>query len=64
MFKTKKYNYIPPKDKSNIERLFNLLEKLSIKHPYLVILVLHEYYRNLYSHDPYIKFKISNPSKE
>ncbi len=63
MFKTKKYNYIYPKDKSNIKRLFNLLEKLSIKHPYLVILVLHEYYRCLYSYDPYIKFKISNPSK-
>ena len=57
MSKTKKYNYLNLRDKSNILKFFSLLEKLSIKHPYLVILILHEYYRSLYSLDPYIKFK-------
>lgn len=63
MIKNKNYSYISSKDKSNIKKLFNLLKKLSIKHPYLVILILHEYYRNLYSLDPYIKFKTLNPTK-
>ncbi|MDC0939991.1 class I SAM-dependent methyltransferase [Candidatus Pelagibacter sp.] len=57
MLKSKKYSYLNSRDKSNIIKFFSLLEKLSIKHPYLVILILHEYYRSLYSIDPYIKFK-------
>ena len=63
MLKTKKYNYLNSQDKLNIKKLFSILEKLSTKHPYLVILILHEYYRSLYSFDPYIKFKIQDPSK-
>ena len=34
---------------------------MAVKHPYQVVLILHEYTRILYSIDPYIDFKIKNP---
>ena len=45
------------------KELFQLCKKLIVTHPYLVVIILHEYIRNLYPHDPYIKFKIKNPIK-
>ena len=63
MIETTKYNFLNSNDKVNIDRLFKILEKLTIKHPYLVILILHEYYRSLYSFDPYIKLPKSKPLK-
>jgi ubiquinone/menaquinone biosynthesis C-methylase UbiE len=47
----------------NQRYLFSLLKKIKKKYPYLVVIVLHEYFRNLFPHDPHIKFKITNPKK-
>ena len=45
------------------KKLFQLCKKLIVTHPYFVVIILHEYIRNLYPHDPHIKFKIKNPIK-
>ena len=45
----------------NQKILFNLLSKNIEKKPYLVVIILHEYYRNLYFSDEYYNFKIKNP---
>ena len=55
--------YIPKKIISDIDSLFKDLNSLALTHPYLVVLVLHEYYRNLYSVDPFISFKEKRPKK-
>jgi len=44
-------------------RIFSLLNKIIKKHPYMVVIVLHEYFRNLYPTDPHIQFKEKNPIK-
>jgi ubiquinone/menaquinone biosynthesis C-methylase UbiE len=49
--------YITKDILSKINFFFKILKKLLIKHPYLVVLILHEYYRNLYNLDSYIPFK-------
>jgi ubiquinone/menaquinone biosynthesis C-methylase UbiE len=52
--------------KSTIEKInnfFKLLEKLIVLHPYLVVIILHDFYRCLYNVDNYINFKIKNPIK-
>ncbi len=36
---------------------FNKLKKIIKSQPYFVIIVLHEYFRNIYPSDPHIKFK-------
>jgi len=53
--------FIPKKIVKTIDGFFKILDKLSIKHPYLVVLVLHEYYRILYSVDNHIPFKKKDP---
>ena len=45
------------------KKLFQLCKKLIATHPYFVVIIFHEYIRNLYPHDPHIKFKIKNPIK-
>ena len=45
----------------NQKIFFNLLSKTIKNKPYLAIIILHEYYRNLYLSDEYSKFKIQNP---
>ena len=55
--------YIPKKVISEITFFFKNLELLAIKQPYLVVLILHEYLRNLYGLDAYIPFKEKNPIK-
>ena len=47
----------------NQQHLFSFLDKIKKKYPYLVVIILHEYFRNLFPHDPHIKFKITNPKK-
>jgi hypothetical protein len=47
----------------NQKYLFSILNKIKKKYPYLTVIILHEYFRNLFPHDPYIKFKILNPKK-
>ena len=37
--------------------LFKSLNKIIKSQPYFVIIVLHEYFRNIYPSDPHIKFK-------
>lgn len=53
--------FIPKKIVKTIDGFFKILDKLSVKHPYLVVLVLHEYYRILYSVDNHIPFKKKDP---
>ena len=43
--------------------IFSYLKSYSKKHPYFCVIILHEYFRNLFPHDPHIKFKITNPNK-
>ena len=43
--------------------LFKLIKQLILDHPYLVVIVLHEYFRNLYPSDSHINFKIKDPIK-
>jgi len=48
---------------ANQKILFNNLKKIISSKPYFVIIILHEYFRNLFPHDDYIKFKVVNPIK-
>ena len=43
--------------------IFSYVKGYSKKHPYFCVIILHEYFRNLFPHDPHIKFKITNPKK-
>ena len=43
--------------------IFSYIKGYLKKHPYFCVIILHEYFRNLYPRDPYIKFKITNPKK-
>ena len=43
--------------------IFLYMNKYIKKHPYICVIILHEYFRNLYPHDPHIEFKIDNPHK-
>jgi len=42
---------------------FYYLKKNIKKHPFLCVIILHEYFRNLFPFDQHIKFKIKNPKK-
>ena len=42
---------------------FSLLSTLIKKKPYLAVIILHEYYRNLYFADEYLNFQIKDPFK-
>lgn len=46
--------------KKNIKILINKSNKLSINHPYFVVIAMHELFRNLYYYDPYIQSKVTN----
>lgn len=48
---------------SNQNKIFKELKKIILLHPYFCVIVLHEYFRNLFPHDPHIKFKTLNPQK-
>lgn len=43
--------------------IFSYIKGYLKKHPYFCVIILHEYFRNLFPHDPHIKFKITNPKK-
>lgn len=47
--------------KKKIDKLFINLNKLVNKNPFVIVIILHEYYRNLYFHDPFIKLKPIDP---
>ena len=53
--------YISKKRIKKINILFDILSKITKTRPYIVILILHELYRNLYNEDKYIPFKVKNP---
>ena len=40
---------------SKITNLIKLLNKKTKSHPYIVVISMHELFRNLYAYDPYIK---------
>lgn len=48
---------------SNQKKIFFLIESIINKYPYFVIIILHEYLRNIEPFDPYIGFKINDPKK-
>jgi len=52
----KKINFL----NSKISDLIKLLNKKAKSHPYIVVLSMHELFRNLYPHDPYIKTEKNN----
>ena len=43
-----------------INNLIKLLNTKVISHPYIVVISMHELFRNLYPHDPYIKTEKDN----
>tara|TARA_B100000780_G_C21095619_1_gene441840 strand:- start:717 stop:1739 length:1023 start_codon:yes stop_codon:yes gene_type:complete len=45
---------------SKINNLIKLLNKKTKNHPYIVVMAMHELFRNLYPHDPYIKTEKDN----
>ena len=45
------------------KKIFELLKKLIKSHPYFVIIILHEYFRNLFPYEPHINYKEKNPIK-
>ena len=45
---------------SKINKLMKLLNKKTKSHPYIVVMSMHELFRNLYPHDPYIKTEKNN----
>ena len=46
---------------NNQKNFFFYIDKYIKKYPYFCIIILHEYFRNLFPHDPIIKFKKNNP---
>ena len=44
--------------------IFSYIRGYLKKYPYLCVIILHEYFRNLKPADPHIKFKIKNPNAE
>ena len=46
----------------NQAKLLKTIKLLLKNKPYIAIILLHEYFRNLYPHDPYIPFEIKDPS--
>ena len=38
------------------DKYFHECEKIIQSHPWAICIAMHEYARNLYPHDPYIKF--------
>ena len=47
----------------NQNMIFSYIKSYVNKHPYLCVIILHEYFRNLFPDDPHIKLKIKNPKK-
>ena len=45
---------------SKINKLIKLLNKKTKSHPYIVVMSMHELFRNLYPYDPYIKTEKDN----
>ena len=41
--------------KKKNDNFFLKLKKISKNHPLIAVLILHEYFRNIYPSDPYIK---------
>ena len=44
--------------------IFSYIKSYVNKHPYLCVIILHEYFRNLFPDDPHIKLKIKIQKKE
>ena len=47
----------------NQKKIFSSIKSIIKKYPYFVIIILHEYLRNIEPYDPHIKFKEKNPKK-
>ena len=49
---------------SKIVNLIKLLKTKTKSHPYIVVISMHELFRNLYAYDPYIKIEQDNFIKQ
>lgn len=56
---------------SKVEEIYALLDsfienckKISKKHPYMVVVLMHEYFRNIWPNDPFITEEVSNDKLE
>ena len=56
---------------SKVEEIYALLDsfienckKISKKHPYMVVILMHEYFRNIWPNDPFITEEVSNDKLE
>tara|TARA_Y100000816_G_scaffold291604_1_gene283484 strand:- start:1904 stop:2923 length:1020 start_codon:yes stop_codon:yes gene_type:complete len=47
----------------NQKKIFSYVNKYIYKYPYFCVIILHEYFRNLFPYDPHIKFREKNPTK-
>ena len=54
----KKYNLL-----KNQNRILLYIKSYLKKYPYFCIIILHEYFRNLFPHDPHINLKIKDPKR-
>lgn len=48
---------------NKVNSFFTLLNSIVKTKPYFVVIILHEYFRNLYKEDPYLKFSEKNHKK-
>lgn len=47
----------------NQNQIFSYIKKYSKTHPYFCVIILHEYFRNLFPYDPHIRFSNEEPIK-
>ena len=48
--------------KDKFDSFIDIADKHVGSHPWLIVILMHEYFRNLYPEDPYISWKSSNGS--
>ena len=49
---------------NELNLFIRLSKKVSSSHPYIVIILMHEYFRTIYPYDPFIKKRYSNKNEE
>ena len=47
-----------------LDKFTEISKKLAFKHPYLVIIAMHEYFRNIWPNDPIIEEKLADDKLE
>jgi len=47
-----------------LDELISILKKLTVSHPYFVVIIMHEYFRNIWPNDPFIEETLSKNKSE